>query len=106
MGSTFLNNSYCFQYYEGVLLPEGLLCREPQNFDVRLSVRPSVRPFVRCHLFEPLFGPRNVQYCFKYPNRVLKKSEKRGVPLDPVRKQILMWKKVDPKSDQFWLTSS
>ena len=45
MGSTFLNN--CFQYYEGVLLPEGLLCREPQNFDVRLSVRPSVRPFVR-----------------------------------------------------------
>ncbi len=73
------------------LLPEGLLCREPQNFDVRLSVRP--------HQFGPLFGPRNVQYCFKYPNRALKRGEKRtGVPLDPVRKQILM--------DQFWLTSS
>ena len=29
-----------------MLLPEGLLCRRPQNFDVRLSVAASVRPCV------------------------------------------------------------
>ena len=86
-------------------LEESDQCFCPKGFCVGslknlMCVCPFVRPSVRRHLFA-----RNVQYCFKYPNRALKKSEKRGVPLDPVRKQILMWKKVDPKSDQFWLTS-
>ena len=40
----FFTNLFCR------LLPEGLLCREPQKFDVRLSVRPSVRPSVATSL--------------------------------------------------------
>ena len=37
-------------------LPEGLLCRRPQNFDVRLSVCLCVSPSVRTH-FDHFLDP-------------------------------------------------
>ena len=73
-------------------MPEELLWRRPQNFDVRLSVTPSVYVSLR---FDYVLDPDMCDIALNNPT-----DGKKKVPLDPVRKHILMWKKSVPKSEQ------
>ena len=72
-------------------LPFRAFVQEASNFWCA-SVRSFVRPSVSCHQFGPLFGPWNVQYCFKIPNRGVKQMENEVSPTKiKVYKKIASW---------------